>query len=184
MSSQICEPVYSVEQELIVGSPENNMKWYLVLGGNGSIYNTYDILCTSSLSCAANRYSAYMKGPTSFVFIGIDLDKIDLNRFDIEGFLGIQPEYQKMNKEHYLSKFLMEKKLYCHFVLDNYLLDRTDQRSQYEAGQGIYKSLDKSDLNLQFMSLQKLDNSFIEMFLDSLELKKTFFTKVYWAGNN
>ncbi|MCK4808596.1 MAG: hypothetical protein KAS90_03170 [Candidatus Aenigmarchaeota archaeon] len=184
MSSQICEPASSAEQETTVKQPENNMKNYVVLGGNGRIYNTYDIVCTSSLSNAANRYNAYTKGPNSFVFIGIDLDKINLDNFDIDRFLGILPEDTKRDKEYYLSKILMENKLYCHFVLDDYLLDRPGQTGQYEAEQGICKSLEKSDLNFQFMSLQKLDSSFIEMFLDALDLENPFFIKGYPTGNN
>ncbi|MCK5042775.1 MAG: hypothetical protein KAR51_02005 [Candidatus Aenigmarchaeota archaeon] len=181
MSSQICEPASSAGQETTVELPENNMKDYVVLGGNGKIYNTYDIVCTSSLSNAADRYNAYTKGPNSFLFIGIDLDKIDLDAFDIHRFLGIQPEDTKRDKEYYLSKILMEKKLYCNFDLDNYLLDKKDQ---YIGMQGTCKPIDRTDLNLMFMSHQKLDNSFIEMFLDALELENPFFIKGYPTGNN
>jgi len=111
MSSQICEPASSAGQGSTVKPHENNMKNYVVLGGNGRIYNTYDIVCTSSLSNAADRYNAYLKGPNSFVFIGIDLDRINLDNFDINTFLNIQPE-DNIDKISYLSKILMENKLY------------------------------------------------------------------------
>jgi len=182
MSSQICEPASSAEKKPVAELPENNMKNYMVLGGNGRIYNTYDIVCTSSLSNAADRYNAYLKGPTSFLFIGIDLDKIDLDDFDIDRFLGILPEDTKRDKEYYLSKILMEKKLYCtDLILDNHILDEKDQ---YNREQGTCKPIDRTDLNFQFMSLQKLDRSFIKMFLDALDLENPFFIKGYPTGNN
>ncbi|MCK4927506.1 MAG: hypothetical protein KAS11_03500 [Candidatus Aenigmarchaeota archaeon] len=181
MSSQICEPASSAEKKPVVELPESNMNNYVVLGGNGRIYNTYDIVCTSSLSNAANRYNAYTKGPNSFVFIGIDLDKINLDDFDINTFLNIQPE-DNIDKIDYLSKILMEKKLYCtDFILDNHILDEKDQ---YTSEQGTCKPIDRTDLNFRFMSLQKLDSSFIEMFLDALNLENPFFIKGYPTGNN
>ncbi len=182
MSGQVCEPAFPAEKKPVVEPPESNMKNYVVLGGNGRIYNTYDIVCTSSLFHAAGRYINYMKGPTSFLFIGIDLDKIDLDNFDIDRFLGIQPEDKKRDKKYYLSKILMEKKFYCtDFILDNYILDEKDQ---YNCEQGTCKPIDRTDLNFLFMSLQKLDSSFIEMFLDALDLENPFFIKGYQTGNN
>jgi len=72
--------------------------------------------------------------------------------------------------------------IYCtDFILDNYILNEKDQ---YNDRQGTCKPIDRTVLNFQFMSLQKLDRSFIEMFLDALDLENPFFIKGYPTGNN